>query len=157
MCFWRYWCFRLRLAPSAWSASCALRKGPNNSGLCATVPLFLRTTGSFAVVVATGLGRPGFASLAGVPTGGDFRFVAVLAGRAAGAAAGGAVRVTGVRAGRRKCGSFVLAHLGVVLVLQLGSPREFLWGHPLGVLEGVLVGSLQGGAVQARPGAWVLR
>ena len=97
-------------------------------------------------MVATGLGRPGFASLAGVPTGGDFRFVAVLAGCAAGAVAGGAVCVTGVRAGRSKCGIFSFPRPGVVLALRPGVLREFLRGHPVGVLVGVLVGPLLKGA-----------
>ena len=96
--------------------------------------------------MATGLGRPGFASLAGVPSGGDFRFVAVLAGRAAGAAVGGAVCGTGVRAGRRKCGVFSFPRPGVVLALRLGFSREFRRGHPVGVLVGVLVGPLLRGA-----------
>ena len=146
MCFWRYWCFRLHLALSVWSASCALREGPYNCGFCAAVPVFLRTTGFFAVVVATGLGRPGFAPLAGVPSGGDFRFDVVLTGRDAGAAAGGAACGTGVRAGRRKCGIFSFPRPGVVVALRLGLLREFLRGHPVGVLLGVLVGPLLRGA-----------
>ena len=110
--------------------------------MCVAVPVFLRTTGLFAVVVATGLGRPGVAPLAGVPSGGDFRFVAVLAGRAAGAAVGGAACGTGVRAGRRKCGIFSFPRPGVALALRLWVLREFLRGHPVGVLVGVLVGPL---------------
>ena len=126
--------------------SCALRESPNNGGLRVAVPVFLRTTGSLAIVVATGLGRPAFAALAGVPSGGDFRFVAVLAGRTAGAAVDGAVCGTGVRVGRRKCGIFNFQRRVVVLALWLGSSREFLRGHPVGVLVGVLVGPLLRGA-----------